>query len=152
MSKTTPSRCDDADSQIMKYCKRILFLAVFILGYRPAERVSRRCCVAEDLKVGNKCSTDLTDDNFKTVIESNGGVFSLPSICRLCVRILLFCYVSCVQTVRPDLGGLGLFFPRRAPGVWPARGKREPGSHQRVLRHQHPDIGSLPSGSVCRSS
>lgn len=96
----------------MKYCKRILFLVVFILGYRSAQRVSRRCCVAEDLKVGNKCSVDLTDQNFKTMIESNGSVSSLLPNCRLCVRILLFRNVPGVQKIRPHLGGSGLLAPR----------------------------------------
>lgn len=103
---------DDADSQIMKCCKRILVLVVFILGYGPAECVFRRCCVAEDLKVGNKCSTDLTDQNFKTVIESNGRTLFLLPICRLCVRVLLLRNLPRMQKIRPHLGGSGVFAPR----------------------------------------
>ena len=54
--------------------------------------------------MSDKCSVDLTDANFKTVIESNGLGFTPLVICRVCFRFLLFCYVPCLQKIRASLG------------------------------------------------
>ena len=63
----------------------------------------RSCVLAQDLVVSEKCSVKLTDENFKSVIESNGLNFCAINT-RLCICLLLLGYMPCLQTFRPDLG------------------------------------------------
>lgn len=108
------------------------------------------CVLAQDLVVSEKCSVKLTDQNFKSVIESNGmHIFAVNT--RLCVCLLLLGYVPCLQTFRPDLGGNFVRVRREEGGFRPSRRKRKPGDYQRLPGQPYPYSRSVPQG-IARTS
>ena len=108
------------------------------------------CVLAQDLVVSEKCSVKLTDQNFKSVIESNGmNIFAFNI--RICVCLLLLGYVPCLQTFRPDLGRNFVCVRREEGGFCPSRRKRKPGNHQRLSGQPHPYSRSVPQG-IARAS
>ena len=84
----------------VRFFSLAFFSATCIVCWR---QLRRSCVLAQDLVVSEKCSVKLTDQNFKSVIESNGMDISAFNT-RICVCLLLLRYVPCLQTFRPDLG------------------------------------------------
>lgn len=108
------------------------------------------CVLAQDLVVSEKCSVKLTDQNFKSVIESNGmNIFAFNT--RLCVCLLLLGYVPCLQTFRPNLGRNFVCVRWEEGGFCPSRRKRKPGNYQRLPGQPHPYSRSVPQG-IARTS
>lgn len=105
----------------------------------------RSCVLAQDLVVSEKCSVKLTDENFKSVIESNGLNFCAINT-RLCICLLLLGYMPCLQTFRPDLGRNFVWVWREEGGFCPSRRKRKPGNHQRLPGQPHSYSRSVPQG------
>ena len=60
----------------MHYCKLSLFLLLLCNMYLLWKWLTSSFAQNTDLVVSEKCSVKLTDENFKSVIESNGIVIS----------------------------------------------------------------------------